>query len=314
MNCFINNEVISFCTDLTIRRTSGIVDISILSQYPHLYNITFHIDQLIRLNITFYKLFSLGGSKSCNFEWIKLLTSNNIMNETQLFIYCEHYPPFNFYPKFNKLGIEIFTQLDLEFTLNFSSTLIDRTLISNIVSVNFSNDDINSHFPSYKVKAIYIQSFVIQLDKAYHVKIKQEISVLQIYVILYDGPGFLVPSLDITHIRHTLCSTFQCILQVVLQYNLVSSLINLFTYSSKLVSINRYVSVDHNKSFFIHPPNQLLASGMYSTFIASSSNFQINGTVEQITYKGIYNPSCHFGGLVITESLEGYYKGKFYNA
>ena len=122
-NCNLGNKVLGICNDVIVRRASGIVDIYALSQYSHVFNINFHIDPLVGLNITFYTIFSLGGFKNCHMEWIKLLIFNDTNNQT--FIYCGHYPPFNFYPMFRNLEIDIIVHLHLELSLNFSYTIID---------------------------------------------------------------------------------------------------------------------------------------------------------------------------------------------
>ena len=47
---------------------------------------------------------------------------------------------------------------------------------------------------------------------------------------------------------------------------------------------------------------------MYSVSIETNIHFQINGSVEQLTYRGIYNPSCLFGGLVVAKTFNKNYK------
>ena len=206
-NCNLDSKVLGFCNDVTIRIASGKVDIYVLSKYPHVFKINFHIDPLLRLNITFYTIFSLVGFKECHMEWIKLMIFNDTNNQT--FVYCGHYPPFIFYPVCRHLEIDTIVHLYLELSLSFSYTIIDKSLIQSVSMEHSFNVKMLSNFHSYKTNSYYIESFFIQLGKVYNIILRNKyVGPQEFVIIMYDGPGFSSPVLNITQNKYTISSVF----------------------------------------------------------------------------------------------------------
>ena len=305
INCNLGNNVLGFCNDVTTRRASGMVDIYVLSKYPHVFKINFHIDPILGLNITFYTIFSMGGFKHCQIEWIKLLIFNDTNNQT--FIYCGHYPSFNFYPVFRNLEINIIVHLYLELSLNFIYTMIDNLLINSFSTESSFNFKTFSNFHSYKTKSHYIDSFFIQMGKVYNIVLRDKnVGSQEFVIIMYDGPGFSSPVLNITRNKYTISSTFQCILQIVFHNDLFLLAKRSLIYIARKRWIDKSLRLIQNKTLFYKIPNKALTKSRYSVSIETNIHFQIKGSVEQLTYRGVYNPSCLFGGLVVAERIINY--------
>ena len=256
-NCNLDSKVLGFCNDVTMKRASGVVDIYVLSKYQHVFKINFHIDPLLRLNITFYTIFSLGGFKACHMEWIKLLIFNDTNNQT--FIYCGHYPPFNFYPMFRHLEIDTIVHLYLELSLNFSYTIIEKSLIQSVSMEHSFNVKMLSNFHSYKTNSYYIESFFIQLGKVYNIILRDKnVGPQELGIIMYDGPGFSSPVLNITQNKYTISSTFQCILQIIYHNNLFLLAKISGIYISRQLWIDKSLRLIQNKTLFYKIPNMVL--------------------------------------------------------
>ena len=288
-----------------ITRVSGNISIYVLHEHEFLYNYYFETDQLLRINITVYTLYSYGGFQNCDLQFI--LFATEIGNLSKEVIFCYHLSTYNFYSVSNDLQMSFVAYLQLEYIFNFSYSVIDKNMLYTDLKLNgnvkkaLERENILP-FPTYNFKTALIFSFFFKTRKINTIFIENENLPPFIFAIMYDGPGFLAPVNELKNNMKTISSSsFQCILQFMVYINSSLSTIYSLSHRDKPLSIQKSLVVRYNDTFLLTLTSHLYRTNTKIILINTIPIYQIMGTLKHVDYTGFYDPSCLFGGFVVGE-------------
>ena len=122
---------------------------------------------------------------------------------------------------------------------------------------------------------------------------------------VYDGPGILRDTLK--HHNILLCSTFQCVIHILLKYKVLTR-DYYFRYYSKSLIASKIIKINQNQVFVEHLPNMNCLYQICMISIDAEYGNQVNVTVTNINHSGFYDTTCMYSGLLTIEILRDGYK------
>ena len=285
-----------------ITRVSGQIFIADTNNKFRHYHLQFNSDPRIRINITVHMLYSYGGALYCNYEYITFKTIQRNISVNDRF--CFYLSSFNFYPKSRFLMVTAKFYLPYTYILNSSFTIFDMDTVFSSEHEQYSRLQFPQliKYPALIFKTDFMLAFFIEVHRFKRVGMKLTNNQLFQDAIVYNGPSFQVGTSKFTN-NTMICSTFQCIVQLVCKIN--TSFLGHLNYFMKPLKLNACIKLSENQSLNYVMSNYLLKNSSQSICFKSPSNYEINGTLEQIIYNSAYSPSCLYGGLVVGELSYG---------
>ena len=259
----------------------------------------FELYYLLRLNFTFniihspYTVLRLHESPS----WYSSLR------------YVGFYSTFCIYPKFKNLHLKHFYlvarhgfhttfHITGHFIINGSFTIFDYKLIHNY-PVN-STGQINPNI-MYRMKKYIMLSYFLHVRKLDQIFVQMEL-IADEYII-YDGPGIFTDKLKKQN--YNKCSTFQCVVHVLREYNAVEAFLN---YYSRPQAITEIKGITAGKNQLMHLPDKKCSDKACIIYISAEFGHHVNATINKVSTPGNYYPICMYKGLVAAEQLPNDYK------
>ena len=254
----------------------------------------FYLHTLLRLNLTFYIIDSQFARLVC------VVQNTNITWAAETYEFTGQYSTFYFYPKFNNVLLLIASHQNnysQSFLFNGSFTVIDQKMICN-VPVHIIKPDF-----MYQINAKYILSlYFLKVRKLDQIAVILYLSDLD--CIIYDGPGILSKALKCQ--RNQKCSTFQCVLHLLIQnFKKEKSYIKYYSVSFQYIAS---IMIDKDQELSMNLPNIKCLNSYCSLLIYALYGYQVNLTIVQINISELFDTKCTYSGLVYGEKLLNDYR------
>ena len=184
-----------------------------------------------------------------------------------------------------------------EYIFNCSYSVIDTNMLYTDLELNKNAQKALERenmlpFPTYNLKTAFIFSFFMKKRKINTILIECENLTPFIFVIMYDGPGFLAPVSELKNNMKTISSSsFQCILQFMIYINSSLSTIYSLSHREKPLSIQKSVVVRYNETILLTLVSHLYRTNVKIVFINTIAIYQIRGTLEHVDYTRLDDPS-----------------------
>ena len=270
-----------------------------------MYVVKFQLDQFLRLNITFHKIYFRSNILNGNDDFIL------IRNLTKHFCgkrldcsgttFYGFQPKFSYYPSSIQITIEIKSRKSYEVLYSFQ--VMDENIIENLL-IQDSNEKIG--VLSYRIHSIssFIQILFLQVRKNCHIIIKIK-SWHQHRYVIFDGPGFLSNVLNPTKSYKTATSSFQCIIQILNENREDGT--STFSYHPKVIPKCQDLILSKVKRSSLLIPNIECHLSPIVMDIHGNNGYQINVTIMQYNSSTPLPPYCTFGGMIVAEQLSNKY-------
>ena len=295
--------------EMNVIWTSGLVYMSVLAykDVPYTLKLNFKVNLELRLNMTFHVLHLREVViNDCKYDMLEVYNSNYIKGKYK---YCGYYSNFNLYPEFNDFIIIITLHLRLPFHVHALFSVTDKQLIFNPLDPPGNLDVINDliKIQCFRVGGQYfVTSFFITIVKFYRVHLKIINSNAQHFVI-YDGPGYHFSILNKTGDNSVSASTFQCLVQFLVNNTFQWYTGTLFRYSYIKNDNTNFKKFDLESDVIIHIPFINCLSNFCVYFVDHKEGLYLNFTVLNVSVNSPETSNCLFQGLHFGEHWKNSY-------
>ena len=231
-----------------------------------------------------------------------MLITGKSLFQTDIFTLCGYFSAFNIYPKYTA-GTMRFTKIfRMRFIFNASYSVIDQGLVFS-TQLPDKLEIARTPFSHYFIDFSTVLTFHVVTEEFNNLVFQYENVKEENIALIHDGPGFLATVLQLIPNKLLKTSTFQCVV-VFFYHDHTVHVGSSLKYSSNLILVNKFISLNVSINLV---SDKLLASNLYSISV-QRSKYQINGSIDKLSYHGTLDPRCSFGGLVIVEKLAGSYQ------
>ena len=222
------------------------------------------------------------------------------------------YSTFCIYPRVKNLHIKLSNLINTSkkssysytlmrhFIFNESFTVVDNKLIYNLFDAVKKLGKVKPNI-IYKVKKYILLSYFLQVKKLGQIFVQTKF--IKHKYMIYDGPGILAETLRKQN--NNKCSTFQCVVHILIQYNAVKTFLKYYT---KPLFITEIKTITPTQTVSMNIPNKTCLDKVCIIYISAKYGYHINATVIKLSTPGFYYPNCMYSGLVKAEQLPHDYK------
>ena len=259
----------------------------------------FSLDTRLRLNLSLLSLYFSSGASNCNDG---SLTLSDPTQQQKSLCFCGHHSLLTVYPGFKTVDLELNVDRLSFLNVKMLFSVFDVDLLNNLPPA--SRKSTQSHFAEQQAcvaltKGLLLMSFSIKVPKHHHISL-QAAHITFLDHTVFDGPGYLsAPEKATQHPYRT--TSFQCLLQVMIPTNLQTDVKYLVNFTSKQVDNWIQMTTEHTK--IVTLPTAGCYGNMCYMNITTDMQMHVNVSVVEVTYVGISNFECDFGGLAAAEIL-----------
>ena len=219
------------------------------------------------------------------------------------FIFCGQMATLYLYPSSSKINIKISVMEDILYKIKMSYMVMDNNLIETTEG-NFNSSELlyslvsireNSRIISYFIQVQKTQRIVVNISNSHH-------------NLLFDGPGYSAEIIDKrmffnkTHKEYYITTTFQCLLQILINWKMVTIETTYFHFSRIDQTIHTiYLS---NKTINIEIPSNIYRNVPCIMQIKAPLEQYVNISILNQSYEGQRTMDCKYGGIVFIENTE----------
>ena len=268
---------------------------------PHVsYTWILQMDVSLRAHLKFESIYFALSPYDC-MKGNVTISQNSLHFPT--FIFCGQMATLFLYPSSPKINIKLSVMEDILYKVNMSYMVMDNNLIETSKG-NFNSSELlyslvsirqNSRIICYFIQVQKTQKIVLNISHTNH-------------SLLFDGPGYSSEIVDKrmflnkTNKEYYITTTFQCLLQILINWKMVMIETTYF-YFSGIDQTFRTIHLS-NKTINIEIPSNIYSNVPCIMQIKAPLEQYVNISIYNLLYEGQRTMDCKYGGVAFIENTE----------